>query len=583
MPHPTIFRTPWVEITPHYEEIALRYGGAALERLRAFGLAERREAAIATILAGGVPLIGLLLLDWSPATAVLALLLNLWLTMFEDLAKIVRARGRLAAQQQLCNQDEFVWPIVRALARRRRTLDGRDLPVPELLDVPHRPDVPFVFAILATIAVAAHTPVHANTKVSLDFQGLTGVPVVALEGGDSVDAAPVHGPLIAENGAGQSMTQAAREALRRVDTVLSENAAPLHDTIGNLGTFAEGLARNTPRLEGIIAGLERMTATSAAAPRKVVYDLRAVDTFGPQRNAAVLGPLVMAEPTAITRLQTQRFLFAPDDLVLIVGQDGLVANVAKYLDGQHTIGVNPDPARYDGVLCRHAPEHVEALTAQAIEGDARWRIEARVLAEAVCDDGQRLLALNEIFVGHVTHQSARYRLRAGDREERHSSSGVIISTGSGATGWTRSIVKQRGLELALHFVRVVGAVAEDIDQIGLPIGGPVTGIGRVEGGFLVIVVGVLLAQHGEGFGGCVGGYCLGQELLVHQGIEMGPDLGHGVTAHGHRSLHHQPGFAQHLLPGVAVEQIVGNIAGHTKAGEKDRQQDQIEFESQAHG
>lgn len=154
MPHPTIFRTPWVEITPHYEEIALRYGGAALERLRAFGLAERREAAIATILAGGVPLIGLLLLDWSPATAVLALLLNLWLTMFEDLAKIVRARGRLAAQQQLCNQDEFVWPIVRALARRRRTLDGRDLPVPELLDVPHRPDVPFVFAILATIAVA---------------------------------------------------------------------------------------------------------------------------------------------------------------------------------------------------------------------------------------------------------------------------------------------------------------------------------------------------------------------------------------------------------------------------------------------
>jgi hypothetical protein len=41
-----------------------------------------------------------------------------------------------------------------------------------------------------------------------------------------------QGPLIAEKGAGQSMTQAARDALRRVDSVLSENATPLHDAIG---------------------------------------------------------------------------------------------------------------------------------------------------------------------------------------------------------------------------------------------------------------------------------------------------------------------------------------------------------------
>jgi len=156
--------------------------------------------------------------------------------------------------------------------------------------------------------------------------------------------------------------------------------------------------------------------------------------------------------TRIDRADLDRFLFAPDDLVMIVGQDGLVANVAKYLDGQHTIGVNPDPDRYDGVLCRHAPEDVEALTGAPIADDPRWQIEARVLAEAVCDDGQRLLALNEIFIGHISHQSARYRLRAGEVEERHSSSGVIIATGTGATGWTRSIVKQRGLELALPAV-----------------------------------------------------------------------------------------------------------------------------------
>src|SRR6201997_1771226 len=97
----------------------------------------------------------------------------------------------------------------------------------------------------ATIAVAERTPVRSDTKVGLDFQGLTGVPVVALEGGDSANAPKVTAPLVAEKGAGQSMTQAAREALRKVDSVLSENATPLHEAITNLNTFTDGLARNT--------------------------------------------------------------------------------------------------------------------------------------------------------------------------------------------------------------------------------------------------------------------------------------------------------------------------------------------------
>jgi len=166
--------------------------------------------------------------------------------------------------------------------------------------------------VRATIAVLEHTPVRSDTRVGLDFQGLTGVPVIALEGGDAADAPPVRGPLVAEKGAGQSMTQAARDALRRVDAVLSDNAGPLHDTIGNLNTFAEGLARNTPKLDNIVAGLERMTGSSAAPPRKTVYDLHAVESFESHR-AALPSPLVVAEPTAIARLQTQRFLFTPDE------------------------------------------------------------------------------------------------------------------------------------------------------------------------------------------------------------------------------------------------------------------------------
>lgn len=163
----------------------------------------------------------------------------------------------------------------------------------------------------AMIAVAERTPVRADTRVNLDFQGLTGVPVVALEGGVNPAAPPVRGPLVAEPGAGQSMTQAARDALRKVDSVLSENAAPLHDAIANLSTFTEGLARNTPKLDGIVAGLERMTGASTP-PRKIVYDLSAADTF--QAPKAPMEPgLAITEPTATARLQTQRFLFASDE------------------------------------------------------------------------------------------------------------------------------------------------------------------------------------------------------------------------------------------------------------------------------
>jgi phospholipid/cholesterol/gamma-HCH transport system substrate-binding protein len=162
-----------------------------------------------------------------------------------------------------------------------------------------------------TIAVSERTPVRADTRVGLDFQGLTGVPVVALEGGESASAPAVQGTLIAERDAGQSMTQAARDALRKVDRVLSENSAALHDAISNLSVFTEGLARNTPKLDGIVAGLEKMTGATEP-PRKIVFDLQAVDKFQAAKTPLAAG-LAIAEPTATARLQTQRFLFASEE------------------------------------------------------------------------------------------------------------------------------------------------------------------------------------------------------------------------------------------------------------------------------
>ncbi|ACY18835.1 inorganic polyphosphate/ATP-NAD kinase [Haliangium ochraceum] len=145
--------------------------------------------------------------------------------------------------------------------------------------------------------------------------------------------------------------------------------------------------------------------------------------------------------TSVSRADLNRFVFGPEDVVVAVGQDGLVANVAKYLDGQRVIGINPDPDSYDGILVPHAPPALKRLF-RAVKDD-RCEIESRCMVRVAVDDGQTLLALNEVFLGHRSHQSARYRIGWAGSEEMQSSSGLIVTTGTGATGWGRSICLRR--------------------------------------------------------------------------------------------------------------------------------------------
>jgi phospholipid/cholesterol/gamma-HCH transport system substrate-binding protein len=179
--------------------------------------------------------------------------------------------------------------------------------VGEVADLGLAPDSPR--RVNATISVSASTPVRSDTKVGLDFQGLTGVPVVALEGGKLLaNSGPVT-TLIAEPGAGEGMTQAARDALKRMDSVLADNAEPLKDTIANLQVFTEGLARNTGKLDNIVAGLDRMTGGGTPA-QKVTYDMRVPADFAPA-SKTIKGQLAIPEPTAVVMLETQRILFSP--------------------------------------------------------------------------------------------------------------------------------------------------------------------------------------------------------------------------------------------------------------------------------
>ena len=132
------------------------------------------------------------------------------------------------------------------------------------------------------------------------------------------------------------------------------------------------------------------------------------------------------------------FMFVADDIVVALGQDGLIANTMKYLDGQPLIGLNPEPSRWDGVLLPFQPRDLAAVLTDV--ECSRHATKSVTMAQATLSDGQTMRAVNDFFIGPRTHASALYDIEIGGCCEAQSSSGVIVSTGLGSTAWMKSVV-----------------------------------------------------------------------------------------------------------------------------------------------
>jgi NAD kinase len=139
----------------------------------------------------------------------------------------------------------------------------------------------------------------------------------------------------------------------------------------------------------------------------------------------------------IERVYLPSFIFAENNLILVIGQDGLVANTAKYSKGRPIIAVNPDKSRYDGVLLPFDTSDFISGVEGVIEN--KYQSKTMRFAEAKLNDGQRILAFNDLFIGASSHVSARYKISFNKKIEEHSSSGLIVSTPAGSTGWLSSI------------------------------------------------------------------------------------------------------------------------------------------------
>lgn len=139
----------------------------------------------------------------------------------------------------------------------------------------------------------------------------------------------------------------------------------------------------------------------------------------------------------VDRALVPTYKFQKDDVVVTLGQDGLVANTAKYAGAQPIVAVNPEPSRFDGILLPFLPDQARTAVGQVLDAKAAFR--EVTLADATLNDGQRLLAFNDLFLGARSHVSALYRIVRGKRSETQSSSGVLVSTGAGSTGWISSV------------------------------------------------------------------------------------------------------------------------------------------------
>ena len=139
----------------------------------------------------------------------------------------------------------------------------------------------------------------------------------------------------------------------------------------------------------------------------------------------------------VDRALVPTFQFQPQDIIVTLGQDGLVANTAKYVGAQPIVAVNPELGRFDGILLPFLPDQAHSAVAGVIE--SKCKIHEVTLAQVSLNDGQRLLAFNDLFIGARSHVSALYRIGYRKKSEVQSSSGVLVSTGAGSTGWMSSV------------------------------------------------------------------------------------------------------------------------------------------------
>ena len=167
--------------------------------------------------------------------------------------------------------------------------------------------------LVATVSVEPWTPIRADTKVQITYQGLTGSPAILLRGGtaNAPRLAPIDGQipmLIASSDVGKNLNDSARDTLANINNVINENSKPLHNAITGISTFADMLGRNSKKIEGMLDGLGKMLGVGGGAKvQPKTYDLAAATVF-PAIDKSIKVQMAVADVHAILAYDTQKIL-----------------------------------------------------------------------------------------------------------------------------------------------------------------------------------------------------------------------------------------------------------------------------------
>jgi len=294
-----------------------------------------------------------------------------------------------------------------------------------------------------TIAVDANTPVRGDTQASLEFQGLTGVAVVTLAGGSA--SAPqltvTHGQLpslTASETAGQTMSEAARQAFTRVDKVLAENSGDLRTMVSNLTSFSEALGKNSGKVDAILGGLERMTGGGKTAG--LVYDLTALPASA-EPSKPLEKQLAVPDPSALLTYDSERILAQADENELApLGNAKWADTLTKLVQSrivqsfENTGSLNEVSRPVEG----GAPEFqlaTEIRKFQIVNAPER-RAEAQISAKIIAADGHIVAA--RIFDGSAPVKTAE---EADAAKALNEAFGKILSN---LIPWTTDVIAGGG-------------------------------------------------------------------------------------------------------------------------------------------
>ena len=176
--------------------------------------------------------------------------------------------------------------------------------------------------VVALLAVNKATPIRSDTRVGLEFAGLTGVAAVSLKGVSAttplIEREEGEPPTLrAEPSATQDMMQSAREVLNKAEEVIAANQEALHQAINDIATFSASLARNADSVDSIVKDAKDTMSNAKQATASARMLIESLDkrtdeiTIGVNRMTATATRQIDIAGRAITDLahNSQRFLF----------------------------------------------------------------------------------------------------------------------------------------------------------------------------------------------------------------------------------------------------------------------------------